>query len=288
MLKILCGLIIIFVFVGLGSASLQELFGTKVYVNTTPAGAELSFDGMQFGNTPITVTGIQAGIHEIFLNEEGYQDYRTSIEIGKERKYTIYVSLTPLSVPQRTVQETSAVAVSPTPEQVVSSNNYYTTADLDASLSGAVVLINPPTIQPTPVPTPTGPRGNIKNIHQDKSSEGSPSNIHGNTAESSNVPAGKGIQSLKDTGTFSIDSFPSGAEVFIDGINAGSTPLAVTDLPAGAHDVTLSLKGYDSFTSPVNINPQTLNVLSQGKTIQLKSSMMPGGFQKGSGHPNKR
>ena len=196
--------------------------------------------------------------------------------------------LPPLSVPQRTVSETSAVTASPTPEQAVSSNNYYTTADIDPSLSGAVVLINPPTIQPTPIPTQTGPRGNIKNILQDKSSEGSPSDIHGNSAESSNVPAGKGIQSLKDTGTFSIDSFPSGAEVFIDGIKAGSTPLAVTDLPAGAHDVTLSLKGYDSFTTPVNINPQTLNVLSQGKTVQLKSSMKPGGFQKGSGQPNIR
>lgn len=52
-------------------------------------------------------------------------------------------------------------------------------------------------------------------------------------------------EELRSTaGLFHVESVPPGAEVFIDGVSAGVTPLDLTDVPGGKHAVRLSMDGF--------------------------------------------
>ena len=54
-------------------------------------------------------------------------------------------------------------------------------------------------------------------------------------------------------GTLVVNSRPSGAQVFLNGRSAGTTPLVLNNQPAGSRAVRLSLDGYASWTSVVQI-----------------------------------
>jgi hypothetical protein len=55
------------------------------------------------------------------------------------------------------------------------------------------------------------------------------------------------------TGTLDIRSVPAGADVVVDGIVQGTTPVELTGVPEGSHTVVLSLAGYSNSTSTVTI-----------------------------------
>jgi len=57
----------------------------------------------------------------------------------------------------------------------------------------------------------------------------------------------------KTTGTIIIDSIPSGASVYIDGILKGTTPFTTTTITTGDHAVTLKMSGYADFPSTATI-----------------------------------
>ncbi len=46
-----------------------------------------------------------------------------------------------------------------------------------------------------------------------------------------------------------MDSTPQGADVYVDGNYQGTTPVTVSALSAGAHQVELHLAGYEVLTS---------------------------------------
>lgn len=53
-------------------------------------------------------------------------------------------------------------------------------------------------------------------------------------------------------GYLTITSLPSGALVFIDGINHGYTPKSIDNLAVGTHTITLNLTGYQDWSQTVN------------------------------------
>lgn len=55
-------------------------------------------------------------------------------------------------------------------------------------------------------------------------------------------------------GTINVTSQPSGATVFMDGVEQGSTPLTVTGVALGTHDITVVKKGYYTYASQVTVN----------------------------------
>jgi hypothetical protein len=54
-------------------------------------------------------------------------------------------------------------------------------------------------------------------------------------------------------GTLLVDSEPSGAEVLINGVPHGRTPLEVSALPVGSRVIRLELPGYEHWSWAVNI-----------------------------------
>jgi serine/threonine protein kinase len=71
------------------------------------------------------------------------------------------------------------------------------------------------------------------------------------------------------TGSITIESKPSGAQVFVDGINTGhQTPYTVEDIPAGSHDIKISKSGYKTtqLTRNVQIGQTTRISANLSKT----------------------
>ena len=60
------------------------------------------------------------------------------------------------------------------------------------------------------------------------------------------------------TGTFRMDSKPSGAEVYLNDKPSGSTPLLPTELTVGSYRVRLELKGYKSETDTIEITRKSM------------------------------
>ena len=55
------------------------------------------------------------------------------------------------------------------------------------------------------------------------------------------------------TGTLVADSRPRGARVFVDGRAAGTTPLRVTTITVGRHEIRFELAGYRPWRTEVTI-----------------------------------
>jgi hypothetical protein len=56
------------------------------------------------------------------------------------------------------------------------------------------------------------------------------------------------------TGGLSVTSIPTGAEVYIDDLFKGPSPVTVSDLSPGSHTVLVRLPGYQDWSSQVQVN----------------------------------
>jgi len=79
-------------------------------------------------------------------------------------------------------------------------------------------------------------------------------------------------------GVLSVDSDPRGAQVLVNGVLRGATPVRI-DLPVGTYEVRLRLPGFEEFVSTVAIRPgqtssvvATLSAITRQGTLSLTSS----------------
>ncbi|MCH8003443.1 MAG: PEGA domain-containing protein [Nanoarchaeota archaeon] len=61
------------------------------------------------------------------------------------------------------------------------------------------------------------------------------------------------IEESTGSGFLEIETFPSDAEIFIDGVSSGVSPTTIYNVDAGSHNVVIKKEGYEDFTSEVNI-----------------------------------
>jgi hypothetical protein len=54
-------------------------------------------------------------------------------------------------------------------------------------------------------------------------------------------------------GSLAVSSLPEGAQVFVNGVARGATPLLLQDLPVGSRVVRVELQGHERWTSAVRI-----------------------------------
>jgi hypothetical protein len=85
-------------------------------------------------------------------------------------------------------------------------------------------------------------------------------------AAAGTTPPGGGL------GAISITTEPSGAVIFIDGVQRGVSPVTVPDLSPGTHTLLLKLGGYQDFSVPVTISEGRTQSFS---SAMLKSSVVP-------------
>jgi hypothetical protein len=83
---------------------------------------------------------------------------------------------------------------------------------------------------------------------------------------SGKTSGGSGNQTPQ-TGSIAVGSNPAGAAILLDGINKGTTPTILADVPVGPHTILLTKTGYSDSSTSVTVNV--------GKTTNLKVTLTP-------------
>ena len=60
------------------------------------------------------------------------------------------------------------------------------------------------------------------------------------------------------TGSLQVNSIPHGAEVYIDDVPSGQTPVVITGVAVGVRNIRISLAGYEDYTDLVNMRTGTI------------------------------
>ncbi|MFH0868447.1 MAG: PEGA domain-containing protein [Candidatus Woesearchaeota archaeon] len=79
--------------------------------------------------------------------------------------------------------------------------------------------------------------------------------IFGQNKNKIDVEEGAGaIEENVGSGILDIGTFPSSADVFMDGTYIGKSPLNIYNIPAGQHNVVIKKEGYEDFEKEVSVD----------------------------------
>lgn len=67
-------------------------------------------------------------------------------------------------------------------------------------------------------------------------------------------PVPQPVPPIAQYGALNVSSYPSRATVFLDGVQTGRTPMLISNVTFGSHEVTIVLPGYYSFTRKFELN----------------------------------
>jgi hypothetical protein len=220
-------------------------------ITSTPTGASVYVDGTYRAVTPTTVGNLQAGVHSVNLYKAGYQDWATQVTITAGQ--TTYLSPT--------------LTADPMPQ--------YATVSLVSNPSGASVYSNGvykgKTLPGTPIVSTQVVPGTYtllltKDGYQDYTTTGTVVAGKNYDIVANLVPVSK-----PTTGAIAVSSSPSGADVYVNNIFRGLSPLTVESLTPGVYTVLVRLSGYQDFMSTVSV--------SAGQTAQVSAVLIPAAIQ---------
>jgi len=77
-------------------------------IETSPSDAEIFLDGAYSGNSPITLNNVAAGLHNVVIKKEGYEDVIKEVNVGAGRKAFLEASLVLMVVEEK--EETVDIA----------------------------------------------------------------------------------------------------------------------------------------------------------------------------------
>jgi hypothetical protein len=225
-------------------ASLTPVQSTgSVYVTSSPSGASVYLDDVYKGTTPNTITSVATGTHTIQISRSGYQTYTGTVSVSSGSTTTVSVSLPPISSSVGSLYMTS----NPPGAQVYVDSTYRgTTPTTVGSLS-------------------QGTHAVLLRLSGYQDFSGTATIYAGQTTTmSANL-----VQVIPTTavGTLTISSSPSPADVYVDNVFRGYTPLTLTDISPGSHAITLSLTGYQNWLGNVQV--------SGGQTTTVQGTLIP-------------
>lgn len=199
----------------------------KLTINSNPSGAWTYVDGIPRGTTP-TYVYVTPGYHEIKLQLQGYLDYEETIYVTRDML---------LNINLQTAEGALVVFSEPSGADVYIDGRYYGRT--------------PITIQRIPVGR------KIVTLKMSGYADWS-EDVLIETGQISQVNA-----VLKLAGTLQVSSSPSGARVYLDGKDLGTTPLSNSSIPEGTHNLSVELFGYKPWRAIVEIVPrQTTNIFA--------------------------
>jgi len=273
---------------------------SKINIYSNPSGAQVYLNDQLQGNTPITLM-LYPGNYRITLKKEGYEDYLTNIVVqeGRDRDYTfnlkpVYGNLrvdtepkgasiyldgsfkgyTPLTLYNLPANKTYQLKVTYPgyQEKVVDVNvlpnqtNYvfYSLVPLYGSLNinsypqGADLYLNGVYKGKTPIV--------INNVSPGRYQVQLRLSGYKDYVSFVDVYAGQ-VSTYNFTlvplpATLNIFSNPSSADVYINGVYKGKTPLSLTDLSSGTYNVKISLSGYEEYNETVYLAPGDLKQIN--------------------------
>lgn len=216
-----------------------------VVVRSSPGGATVYIDGTYYGTTPVedgpllTLT-VDAGTRRVSVQKNGYTTYSITIDVIAGQRSEVQATLT-------SDRSDGAIQVSTSPSGAT------VTLDHTVSLTAPATFTN------------VAPGTHTVDATLDGYSEVSVA-IQvgpGQTAQASltlaPIPA--------SVGSIRLESTPPAANVYLDGVYRGSTPMTVGNLAAGDHTVILRRSGYREYSAAVTV--------PAGGTADLRATLSP-------------
>lgn len=204
----------------------MSVFGSKsdaakgvLIVETTPTdGAAVYIDGDRYGQTPMTLYGaLSAGKHSLRIDHPRYQTVTEEIITVPGKTSKIKKTLVPAF---------ATVSVSTDP------------VNADVFIDGKPLGTAPLTYNRIPVEE----KITLSLRHSETETMSLPLNLKKNETRPINIVL------PEKSASFSVFSFPSGAEVFIDKKRVGTTPLRNFPVSRGSHTFTVEKENYEPVT----------------------------------------
>lgn len=228
----------------------QEKVQTRVNVTSQPSGATVIVDGMDRGTTPITLFDLAPGRHHIKYRLAGY---------GEVDRFVDTVHEGPFIEKNVVLQEEKGLLL------------------LKSEPPGASIAVNGVTVGQTPRLIADLAAKDVHNVRLRKAGY---QDLLMQIRFDGRRPLVREETLVLASGTVNVLSDPSGAEVTVNGIVRGTTPLLVKDVPRGRAVVKFSLDGFDEEVRELAINAgdvQTLSVPLKGRPGTLRLSSVPEG-----------
>ncbi len=207
----------------------------QLHVETRPDGGEITCNGLSYGAAPVVISDLPAGEHLLVVHLAGYHELRRTVSLAAGSHRTIRLDLEPLH---------GLVLVQSDPEAV------------DVSIDGAHR-------GQTPLLIPDFPLGTRRLRFE---AEGyMPREVE--LAVEDRVPRRVAVDLVSDAATLAIDTLPLGADVLIDGLRRGRTPLRLERLPRGEVSLELTYPGFKPY--------QRTLLLRAGEVLELDIPLEP-------------
>jgi len=197
-----------------------EISTGSLIVKTEPDGATVYIDGKNYGVTPLEITDLEIGEHEMVISKDGYAQIIKKIEI-KEEKVEI--------------DEILAKAISE--------------VFLNTNPKGAKVIINGKEMGTTPL--------TLKDINPGRYFVTFRALGYEEMTKSIEVKEGLNtfnFQMIQINHALIVDSIPQNAKVYIDDVFKGTTPLEIRNLtPEKKYKLRIEYEGYLPYLTEINM-----------------------------------
>jgi len=227
-------------------------YGTLV-IHLTPEGADVYVDGNYQGTSPVTVSALSAGDHQIELHRAGYEVLTSTERINAGQGTVADLVLSSLT----TGAGFGSIDIS--------SDQGGTLVYLDGNYKGSVQdgkTFNIISVAPGPHTILLHLPGYTDFTEDITVTPGQIASVNaafGSPAVS--VGAGTGAGSLIVT------SVPAGGQVSVDGQFRSIAPVTIYNVAAGSHIINLNLAGYDDYSTSVAV--------AAGQMVQVPAVLVP-------------
>ncbi len=279
---------------------IQKLFGFgRLVVNSTPAGALVYLDDQFLGTTPLTYERAPSGQHLLSLTKQGYSKYKTTISI---KEYTVTTRNITMGIegmasiasePMGASVYIDGVYMGETPwKKNVSAGEHTLKLSLDKYLDveqkfkvnvdslTQIDLRLQPAAYLSLISTPSQVFAYLNGKYIGKT----PLNLklkygtyrikyvlenHSDFATSVTLDPfdTKTVSAvMQPVQNVEIDSNPKGADVILDGKEAGKTPITLTGLTYGQHMIVVKKDGYVQYSTSLNVNSTEKKILQVNLT----------------------
>jgi hypothetical protein len=216
-------------------------------VSSTPGSAAVYVDGLYRGVTSTIVGNLAAGQHSVRLSKAGYQDWTGSVSIASGA--TTYLNPT-LVKEQTPVYGTASITSNP-PGASVYANGVY----VGQTRAGSPLVFS----QVTP--------GSYSVLLSKAGYQDYTANVQIQAGQNYDFTVTLTPVSNPTTGSISVTSSPTGAEVYLNNEFKGLSPLTLDSLSPGSYIVILRLNGYQDWQSSAQV--------TAGQNTQLSATLLP-------------
>ena len=230
------------------------------HITSVPSGGEVTFDGSSRGSTPVTVQVSSTGTpgHSVTVTKPGYEPWSQTLSGNPRAGQTVEVTANLLPIP--TTEPTITIT------NIGGDVGWYritsVPSNADVTFDGSFWGETPVTVQVYVTATPGHTVSVSKSGYQPWSQT-----LSGNPPVGQTIEVTANLNPINPTGNIYVTSSPTGASATLDSVDRQTTPCSFTGITPGYHTVQVTLPGYQSYSSSVN--------LQSGQTVNVNANLNP-------------